>query len=79
MPPQRIVQIIKSITARELFTLHPEVKTSLWGGEFWTKGYFISTVGRANSENAVRQYVKSQGIEKTYHALHTDQPVLFDH
>lgn len=71
--PQRIVQIIKSITARELFKQHPELRTTLWGGQLWTKGYFMSTVGRTGSENAVRAYVQSQGKSKEYHALHTNQ------
>ena len=32
MLPQKIVQIIKSITARELFKHHSELRTVLWGG-----------------------------------------------
>jgi len=34
----QIIRSVKSITAREIFKLHPEVKQQLWGGEFWTKG-----------------------------------------
>ena len=75
--PQQIVQIVKSITAREVFAQVPEVKQKLWGGQFWTKGYFVNTVGRHNSEQAVLAYVKSQGKEKEYERLHTDQLVLF--
>ena len=79
MLPQRIVQTIKSITAREIFARHPEVKLKLWGGEFWSKGYWINTVGRNHSENAVKEYVRSQGKEKEYRELHKVQPMLFDH
>ncbi len=75
--PQQIAQIVKSITAREVFKHDPEVKQKLWGGEFWTKGYFINTVGRSGSERAVLEYVKSQGKDKEYIKLHADQPVLF--
>jgi hypothetical protein len=64
------VRIIKSITAREVFKRVPAVKKQLWGGEFWTKGYFISTVGRHGNEEVIRQYVKQQGSEKTYKKLH---------
>ena len=39
-----IVQTVKSITAKELFRLHPEVKQQLWGGQFWSSGYYINTV-----------------------------------
>jgi REP element-mobilizing transposase RayT len=42
----KLVTLIKSITAREVFRLCPYVKKQLWGGEFWTDGYFVSTVGR---------------------------------
>lgn len=40
----KIVTIIKSLTAREVFLKNPEVKKKLWGGEFWTDGYFVNTV-----------------------------------
>ena len=43
--PSRIVQIIKSITAREFFKKFPEVKKQLWGGEFWSDGGYVGTVG----------------------------------
>ena len=76
--PKTIVQTIKSITAREVFKHNPEVKKQLWGGEFWTKGYFVNTVGRTGSELAVSQYVKNQGKEKEYTKLHQDKPTLFD-
>jgi REP element-mobilizing transposase RayT len=64
------VRIIKSITAREVFKRVPAVKKQLWGGEFWSKGYFISTVGRHGTEEVIRQYVKKQGSEKMYKKLH---------
>jgi REP element-mobilizing transposase RayT len=79
MKPQSIVQTIKSITAREIFKQMPEVKYHLWGGEFWSKGYWINTVGRNHGENAVREYVRSQGKEKEYKELLKSQQTLFDH
>ncbi len=48
--PKRVVQIIKSIKAREIFRACPEVKKQLWGGQFWSAGYFISTVGQHGNE-----------------------------
>lgn len=56
--PQRVVQIIKSITAREILHACPEVKKKLWGGEFWTDGYFISTVGKHGNESVIKQYIR---------------------
>jgi|GEM_PF-84410 len=67
--PTKIVKTIKSLTAREIFKRIPAVKKQLWGGEFWSKGYFISTVGRHGNEEVIRQYVKKQGSEKTYKKL----------
>ena len=68
--PTKIVKIVKSITAREIFHRVPTVKKQLWGGELWSKGYFISTVGRHGNEEVIRQYVKKQGQEQTYKQLH---------
>jgi REP element-mobilizing transposase RayT len=68
--PTKIVQIIKSLTAREIFHRVPTVKKRLWGGELWSKGYFISTGGRHGNEAVLRQYVQQQGLEKGYTQLH---------
>ncbi|MCD9187874.1 MAG: IS200/IS605 family transposase [Pyrinomonadaceae bacterium] len=70
--PKKIMQIIKSITAREIFKQMPEVKKQLWGGQFWSDGYFVSTVGAHSSEEVIRQYVKNQGVSQV-----TIQPRLF--
>ncbi len=73
-----MVRIIKSITAREIFRTHPEVKRQLWGGEFWTDGYFVNTVSKFGDESTISRYVKEQGLEAEYEVLHqTDQLALF--
>lgn len=77
MLPKRIVQTIKSITAKQVFLQAPEVKDQLWGGQFWSDGYFISTVGRNGSETAISKYVKEQGREAEYAILHKGQLKLF--
>jgi putative transposase len=77
MLPIRIVQAVKSITAKQIFKLAPQVKKQLWGGEFWSDGYYISTVGKHGSEQAVSKYVKEQGTEKEYVKIHKDQLKLF--
>jgi REP element-mobilizing transposase RayT len=51
--PAEIVQKIKSITARKIFEAHPEVKKALWGGEFWTRGYYIGTVREHGDEEVI--------------------------
>lgn len=65
--------MIKSITAKEIFKRAPEVKKQLWGGAFWTEGYFVNTVGRSGNEEAVKNYVRNQGREKEYKQLHREQ------
>ena len=59
--PKQIVQTIKSITAREIFKSCPEVKQYLWGGKFWSDGYFVSTVGAHGTEQMIKNYVQQQG------------------
>ncbi len=75
--PTKIVRVVKSITAREVFARVPAVKEWLWGGEFWSDGYFVSTVGKHGSETAITQYVKSQGRQQEYQRFHRDQLKLF--
>ena len=76
LPPGRIAQIVKSITAKQVFLQAPEVKEKLRGGEFWTKGYFMNTVSRHGSETVIAKYVRDQGKEKEYVLLHKDQLTL---
>jgi REP element-mobilizing transposase RayT len=73
MPVSKIVQIIKSITAREIFLKHKEVKKLLWGGNLWTSGFYANTVGQFASEEIIKKYVQNQGREKEYQQLHLGQ------
>ena len=76
--PKKIVQTIKSILAREIFRLHPEVKKQLWGGQFWSKGYYINTVGQYANEEVIKNYLKNQGKQKEYKQIHSSQLRLFE-
>jgi REP element-mobilizing transposase RayT len=67
----KIVTMVKSLTAREIFRQCPQVKKQLWGGEFWTDGYFASTVSKHGDENTIANYVKKQG--QTYEKLHENR------
>lgn len=62
--PGEIVRVVKSVTARHVFKEHPEVKKKLWGGNFWSEGYFVASVGRFTSENVITEYVRTQGKPK---------------
>ena len=64
---------MKSITAREIFSKVPTVKEKLWGGEFWTDDYFVSTVGAQANEDVIRHYIKNQGKHGQYKQLHKQE------
>ena len=58
--PSYVMQVIKSISAREFFRLHPEIKSRyFWGGKLWTQSYFVETIGNA-TEDVIRKYVQDQ-------------------
>ena len=59
--PTEQVTVIKSVTARQIFKECPQVKKLLWGGEFWTDGYFVASVGKNQNETVIQEYVKNQG------------------
>ena len=74
--PSRIVQMVKSVIAREVFAQAPEVKQQLWGGAFWGEGYFVNTVGQHGSEGVIAAYVARQGEGANYQVLHKGQMEL---
>ncbi len=57
----QIVRLVKSITARELFKQFPEIKKDLWGGEFWSDGYYLSTIGERGNLTTIEKYIRNQG------------------
>ncbi len=61
--PGQLVRLFKSITGRELFKKHEWLKKELWGGEFWTDGYYVATVGERGDWKVVEKYVRMQGKE----------------
>ncbi len=74
-----IAQAVKSITTKEIFRLHPEVKRQLWGGHFWTSGYYVNTVGQYENEETIQNYIVGQGGDKKeYKKLNSNQLKLFE-
>ncbi len=58
--PSWIMQVIKSISARNFFKLYPEIKKKyFWGGALWTQSFFVETIGNANEE-VICKYVQNQ-------------------
>lgn len=70
----QIVRTIKSITAREMFRIHPEVKQLLWGGNLWTSGFYANTLGLYGNKEVIRKYIESQGkSDKNYQKVYSGQ------
>ena len=76
MSVSRLVMLIKSLTAKEIFSNHKEVKKILWGGSIWSSGFYANTVGQYANENVITKYVKNQG--RHYEKIHRGQLKLFE-
>jgi len=77
IPPKysvgEMVRVLKSVSAREIFLRHPEVKRELWGGEFWEDGYFVRTVGDKVTSDTIKRYIQyHRHEEKTPKQLEFD-------
>ena len=59
----QVIKLIKSLTAQPALKL-PQVKQELWGGEFWTDGYYIATISNRGSRKTIETYIKNQGRDK---------------
>ena len=58
--PARIGQLLKSISARELFARCPRLRRQLWGGQLWEDGYCVRSVGDAVTAEIIRRYIRYQ-------------------
>ena len=65
----QVVRTIKSITGRQIFAQIQGLKEELWGGEFWTDGYYIATISGRGSKEVIEKYIKNQGREKDIRQL----------
>ena len=67
IPPRLSVSdfmgVLKGKTAIRIFKSHPNLKKKpYWGNHFWSRGYFVNTVGI--NEEMIRRYVKYQEEEE---------------
>ena len=58
--PARIVQIIKSISAKQVFRRFLHLQDVLWNREFWSDGYFVRTVGNKVTAEVTQGYIHYQ-------------------
>jgi putative transposase len=61
--PARVVQIMKSITAKELYKKYPEIRKKMWSGAIWGEGYFVRSVGDVVTSEVIRKYIEYQRDE----------------
>lgn len=73
--PARIMNLIKGISAKKMFTEYPDLKKLLWGGEFWGDGYYVATVGYGITTDIIKNYIENQGKETNHKPF--DQLRLF--
>jgi putative transposase len=59
----KYLNVVKTITSREIQRKFPEVKKNLWNGKFWSRSYFLATTGQVTLE-ALKKYVENQGVGK---------------
>ena len=71
--PARVVQIMKSISGREVFKRFPKLREQFWSGELWSDGYFVRSVGDQVTADLIRRYIEYQAQEQT-----SSQPRLFE-
>src|SRR3989344_595468 len=67
--PSRVMQILKSITGRMMFKQFPDLKKQLWGGELWSDGGFVGTIGQAAGLEHMKKYIKRQGEKDKNYSL----------
>ena len=65
----QVIRLVKSITAKQIFKDLPEIKKELWGGEFWTDGYYFSTVSGRGDKKIIEKYIENQGRAKDINQL----------
>jgi REP element-mobilizing transposase RayT len=65
----QVIKLVKSLSAKTVFREVPEVKNELWGGEFWTDGYYIATISGKGNKAVIEKYIKNQGREKDIEQL----------
>jgi putative transposase len=59
----KVIRTIKSVTGQQIFEHVPKIKAELWGGEFWTDGYYIATISGKGNKEVIEKYIRNQGRE----------------
>jgi len=60
--PSGVMQICKSITAKQLFKKFPDLEEELWGGHFWSEGGHVDTVGDGYDVKAMERSISENKV-----------------
>jgi putative transposase len=61
--PARVMNVVKSITARELYAEFPRLRRSHWGGKLWADGYYVGSAGDHVTSDLIKRYIEYQLTE----------------
>ena len=63
--PAKVMNVLKSITARELYAEFPRLRRSHWGGKLWATGYYVGSAGDHVTSDLIKRYIEYQSDEDT--------------
>ena len=72
--PAQVVQILKSISAREVYRKFPAMRKAMWSGKIWSDGYFVRSVGDKVTADVIRQYITYQKREEARQLIMLEKP-----
>ena len=63
--PARVMNVIKSLTAKELYREFPRLRRTHWGGKLWADGYYVGSAGEHVTSELIKRYIEYQADEDT--------------
>ncbi len=60
--PAELVNVLKSVSAKQLFKEFPRLRQAMWGGELWNSGYFVRATGDAVTAAVIQRYIRYQRV-----------------
>ena len=58
--PAELVNVLKSLSARQLFVEFPALREAMWQGALWSDGYFVRATGDAVTSAVIQRYIRYQ-------------------
>ena len=58
--PAELVNVLKSVSAKQLFKEVPPLREAMWGEPLWSSGYFVRATGDAVTAAVIQRYIRYQ-------------------